>query len=270
MKINRRNLLSCLPAGVLTCAGIGPAEAASGAKPIAGEALNNTVILVLDREGRKAAWQTVLTSEAAARGWPALPEVRHLVDVLDQEKWPSYAVDEWNAFLSSDLYALGRCPSDRTPGDTLIQTSLPSGVPSGQTYSLRNAAGEAFYRLVGFLKGGPFSPIDRDHVHCHGSPLPLLATIVAGDHPLDLAMGRVAGDGGLKSVFWAGEYRHGPNVYTEAVVLRRPNAQSLEMTAGRHQEIAVQVLDGIESLWSELASATGAPVFTSIQRDYWV
>ncbi len=161
MKINRRDLFSCLPAGLLTLAGIGPAEGASGPSPITGEALKNTVILVLDREGRRDAWQTALAAEATARGWPDLPEIRHLVDVLDHENWPSYAADEWNAFLLSDLYALGRCPSDRTPGDRVIQTFLPSRDPDNPSHSLDNAAREAFYRLIGLARGSADSGASR-------------------------------------------------------------------------------------------------------------
>ena len=269
MMINRRYLFSRLPASFLTLAGIG-SSAVADESVVSTDAIRDTAILVLDREGRKDAWQAALTSEAIARGWPITPEIRHLIDVLDHENWPSYAADEWNTFLSSDLHTLSRCPSDRTPGDMIIELSLPSGMPGASAHSLRNAAHEAFYRLVGFVRGGPFPPIDSDIIHCYASPLPLLATIVVGDHPLDLAMGKAAGEGGLKAVFWTGEYRHGPDIYTQAIILRRPDAPSPGMSDARRRDIAVQVLDRIEALWRELVPAIGAPAFICSQRDYWV
>lgn len=224
------------------------------------------MILVIDLLGRKHDWQSSLAEHAAHRGWPALPEVRHLIDVFGPDRRPLFSQRDWMAFMPTSIDSLCDHPIEFSACAKTIRTLLPSD-DSDDPYSLNNAANEALLNLCGWCRGSDFPPIG---VCAFPTRLPVLGVVVASDHPLELAIGHTARNEEAAAIFWAGRFRYGTDQAIYASIVCRDRQMERYSSCDRYPEISGSILSHVELLWADLSALSDRACATRLQQEYWV
>lgn len=270
MKLSRRALLRCVPAGLIP--GVTIDLPFIGTRTPAAESQLGTgwTVLVIDVEGRSGPRHTALMHGDNEHFGPPVTEVRHLFG-------PTYIPDcdwigagHWTTFAQTSVASLSDPRDESSPRTATIGAMLPSGDPDEPAALLHDAGNEALFRLCGWVPHSENLPVAMSDATTGSAGCSLLAAVILGDHPLDLAIGNAARTSGASAIFWAGEYRHVQDHYVTATIERREDATPPAVDPRRQVEVEKTVLDHLHGLSANLMAMKERACKTQIFQEFWV
>lgn len=268
--ISRRALLRYVPAGLTPGVTVGLPFVGARTSPSDSQLETGWTILMIDVEGRGGPGHTALMHGDNEHLGSLVTEVRHLFGPTYISAGDWIGAGHWPAFAQTSVASLSDPLNESNSRTGTIRAMLPSGDPDDPAALLHEAGNEALFRLCGWILFSENAPVAMTDATTGSAECSLLAAVILGDHPLDLAIGNAARTSGASAIFWAGEYRHVQDHYVTATIERREDTTLPAGDPRRQIEVEKTVLDRLHGLSADLMAMKERACKTQLFQEFWV